>query len=63
MISEKYLEITCRTFITSHFLETLFNKRPAMHFEQTTDSDTVSIDQISLVQLVTNKKLEALNKA
>ena len=33
-----------------------------MHFEQTADSDTVSIYQVSLVQLVTDKKLEALNK-
>ena len=31
-----------------------------MHFEQTADSDTVSIDQVSFVQMVTdNKKLEA----
>ena len=34
-----------------------------MHFEQTADSDTVLIYQVSSVQLVTNKKLEALNKA
>ena len=30
---------------------------------QTTDSDTVSIYQISSVQLVTNKKLKAFDKA
>ena len=33
-----------------------------MHFEQTADNDTVSTYQVSLVQLVTDKKLEALNK-
>ena len=30
---------------------------------QTADSDTVSTYQVSSVQLVTNKKLEAFNKA
>ena len=30
---------------------------------KTADSDTVSTDQVSSVQLVTNKKLEAFNKA
>ena len=30
---------------------------------KTADSDTVSTYQVSLVQLVTNKKLEAFNKA
>ena len=34
-----------------------------MHFEQTADSDTVSTYHASSVQLVTDKKLEALNKA
>ena len=34
-----------------------------MHFEQSADSDTVSIYLVSSVQLVTDKKLEALNKA
>ena len=34
-----------------------------MHFEQTAESDTVSINQISSAQLVIEKKLEALNKA
>ena len=33
-----------------------------MHFEQTADSDTVSTYQASSLQLVTDKKLEALNK-
>ena len=32
-------------------------------FEQTEDSDTVLTYQVSSVQLVTNKKLEAFNKA
>ena len=31
--------------------------------KRTTDSDTVSTNQVSSVQLETNKKLEALNKA
>ena len=30
---------------------------------KTTDSDTVSTYQVSLLQLVTDKKLEAFNKA
>ena len=30
-----------------------------MHFERTADNDTVSAYQVSSVQLVTNKKLEA----
>ena len=34
-----------------------------MHFEQTADSDTVSIHEVSLVQLVTDKKPGAFNKA
>ena len=34
-----------------------------MHFEQTADSDTVSTYQVSSVQLVTNKKLEALTES
>ena len=38
-------------------------KKPAMHFEQTADSDIVSIRRVSSVLLVTEKKLEALNKA
>ena len=33
-----------------------------MHFEQTADNDIVSIYQLSSVQLVTDKKLEALNQ-
>ena len=32
-------------------------------FEQTADNDTASTYQVSSVQLVTNKKLGALNKA
>ena len=31
--------------------------------KQTADSDTVSTNQVSSMQLVTDKKLEALNKA
>ena len=34
-----------------------------MRFEQTANSDTVSTYQVSSVQLVSDKKLEALNKA
>ena len=34
-----------------------------MHFEQTADSDNVLTYQVSSVQLVTDKKLEALEKA
>ena len=34
-----------------------------MHFEKTADSDAVSIYQVSSVQFMTEKKLEALNKA
>ena len=34
-----------------------------LHFEQTTDSGTVLTYQVSSVQLVTDKKLEALSKA
>ena len=34
-----------------------------MHFEQIADNDTISTYQVSSVQLVTDKKLEALNKA
>ena len=34
-----------------------------MHFEKTADSDTVLICQVSSVQLVTDKKLEALSNA
>ena len=34
-----------------------------MHVEQTADSDTVLTYQVFLVQLVTDKKLEALYKA
>ena len=34
-----------------------------MHFERTADSDTVLTYQVASAQLVTNKKLEALNKA
>ena len=34
-----------------------------MHFEQTANNDTVSIYQVSSVQLVTDKKLEVFNKA
>ena len=34
-----------------------------VYFEQTADSDTVLAYQVSLVQLLTDKKLEALNKA
>ena len=37
---------------------TLFSDTPS-----TVDSDTVSTYQVSSVQLVTNKKLEAFNKA
>ena len=37
-------------------------KKKLMTF-QTADSDTVSTYQVSLVQLVTDKKLEAFNKA
>ena len=32
-----------------------------MHFKQTADSDTDLTYHVSLVQLVTDKKLEALN--
>ena len=34
-----------------------------MHFKQTADSDNVSTHLVSLVQLVIDKQLEALNKA
>ena len=34
-----------------------------MHFGQTADSDTVLTYQVSSVQLVTDKKLKAINKA
>ena len=34
-----------------------------MHFEQTALSDTVSTYQVSSMQLMTDKKLEAINKA
>ena len=34
-----------------------------IQFSKTADSDTVSTYQVSSVQLVTNKKLEAFNKA
>ena len=34
-----------------------------MRFEQTADSDIVSTYQVSSVQLVTDKKLEAFDKA
>ena len=34
-----------------------------MHVERTADNDTVSTCQVSSVQLVTDKSLEALNKA
>ena len=34
-----------------------------MHVEQTADSETISTFQVSSVQLVTDKSLEALNKA
>ena len=33
-----------------------------MHFEQTANSDTASTDQVSSVQLVTDKKLKTFNK-
>ena len=33
-----------------------------MHFEQTANRGTVSAYQVSSVQLVTDKKLEAINK-
>ena len=33
-----------------------------MYFEHTADSDTASTYQVSSVQLVTDKKLEAFNK-
>ena len=33
-----------------------------MHFEQTADSNTILTYQIPSVKLVTDKKLEALNK-
>ena len=34
-----------------------------MHFEQTADRDTFLTHQVSSVQLVTDKKLEAFNRA
>ena len=34
-----------------------------MHFEQIADRDTISTYQVSSVQLATDKKLEAFNKA
>ena len=34
-----------------------------MHFEQTAESDTDSAYQVSSVQLITDKKLGALNKS
>ena len=33
-----------------------------MHIEQTANSDTVSTCQVSSVQLVSDEKLEAINK-
>ena len=51
-ISSLYISMAY-TLIGSHFVKTIL----------TSDSDTVSTYQVSSVQLVTNKKLEAFNKA
>ena len=40
-----------------------FGTEHKMHFEQTADIDTLSTYQVSSVQLVTDKKLEAFYKA
>ena len=46
---------TLKTMLSSH--------QPNQDFKQTADSDTITTYQVSSVQLVTDKKLGALNKA
>ena len=39
------------------------NTKVTLYVSKTADSDTVSASQVSSVQVVTDKKLEAFNKA
>ena len=49
--------------VTLTLSQSIFYQKHLVCTKQTADSDTVSTYRVSSVQLVTNKKLEAFNKA
>ena len=53
----------CVIFIRFKTINSDKCRNKIIHFKHTADSDTVLTHQVSSVQLVTDKKLQAFNKA
>ena len=58
-----YYSAIVEIFFVQNALSFVVMQEASDALSKTADSDTVSIYQVSSVQLVTNKKLEALNTA